>query len=109
MIIAKKINDWHFAISATTTNDEIKKNIPYLDMQLEAIERRDDAAAVLDEQGDQTVLQFYKIENVDVLFSSTFGYAFVNEQSNGISDSLFIGNDECESPEYAVKLWQQEI
>lgn len=93
-------------IRASTTTEEIEAAIPYLDMRKEAIERRDDAAAVLAEQGDQEVLELHHIDGVDVLFSPAFAYALVNERSNGIGDSLLIGNDECKSPEYAVSAWR---
>ena len=92
-------------ITATTTNEQIESAIPFLDMRKEAIERRNDAAAVLAEQGDQTVLELHDIEGVMVLFSPVFGYAIVNEQSSGIGESLLIDNEEAESPEHAAARW----
>jgi hypothetical protein len=93
-------------IRATTTSDEIESAIPYLDMRKEAIERRDDAAAVLAEQGDQDVLELHHIDGVDVLFSPAFAYALVNERTGGIGDSLLIGAHECNGPEHAVSVWR---
>ena len=93
-------------IRASTTTEEIEAAIPYLDMRKEAIERRDDAAAVLTEQGDQEVLELHRIDGVDVLFSPAFAYALVNERTGGIGDSLLIGADECKSPEYAASVWR---
>lgn len=93
-------------IRASTTTDEIDAAIPYVDMRKEAIERRDDAAAVLAEQGDQEVLELHHIDGVDVLFSPVFAYALVNERTTGIGDSLLIGADECPNPEHAVSVWR---
>ena len=93
-------------IRATTTTEAIEAAIPYVDMRKEAIERRDDAAAVQAEQGDQVVLELHDIDGVDVLFSPAFAYALVNERTTGIGDSLLIGNDECKSPEHAACVWR---
>ena len=95
-------------ITATTTDDEIYEAIPYLDMCQEAIERRDDAAAVLEEQGNQTVLEYSQADGVDVLYSPDFGYALVNERTAGVGDSLLIGNGECTGPEQAARVWRGE-
>lgn len=95
-------------ISATTTTEQIEAAIPYVDMRKEAIERRDDAAAVLSEQGDQDVLELHDIDGVDVLYSPVFGYALVNERTSGVGDSLLIESGECESPEHAVSVWRGE-
>ena len=93
-------------IRASTTTEEIEAAIQYLDMRKEAIERRDDAAAVLAEQGDQEVLELHHIDGVDVLFSPVFAYALVNERTTGIGESLLIGNNDCKSPEHAVSVWR---
>jgi hypothetical protein len=95
-------------IKATTTDQEIENAMRYVDMQKEAKERRDDAAAVLAEQGDQAVLELHDIDGVDVLYSPTFGYALVNEVSPGIGDSLLIENGEAGSPEHAARIWAEE-
>lgn len=92
-------------IRATTSDDAIVAAIPYLDMRAEAIERRDDAAAVLEEQGDQVVLELHEIDGVSVLYSPTFGYALVNQGSLGVGDSLLIGNGEATSPAHAAGIW----
>jgi hypothetical protein len=95
-------------IKASTTTESIEAAIPYLDMRQEAIERRDDAAAVLGEQGDQTVLELHNISGVDVLYSPVFGYAYVNETSPGIGNSLVISSGEADSPEQAAEKWNAE-
>ena len=92
-------------IKASTNTDSIEAAIPYLDMRQEAIERRDDAAAVLEEQGDQVVLELHKINGVDVLYSPAFGYAYVNEASPGVGNSLVISGGEADSPEHAAGKW----
>lgn len=98
----------YLTITATTTDDEINNAIPYLDMRQEAIERRDDAAAVLEEQGDQMVLEYCQVEGVDVLYSPDFGYALVNERTAGAGDSLLIGNGKCAGPYHAARVWRGE-
>jgi hypothetical protein len=95
-----------FAIRATTTDDDLQ-SIPYLDMRQESTERRDDALAIINEQGDQVVLEYHNIDGVDVLFSPAFGYAMVNEQSSGVGNSLVIETWQCESPEHAVRVWRE--
>ena len=92
-------------IKASTTIEAIEAAIPYLDMRREAIERRDDAAAVLQEQGDQVVLELHDVDGVDVLYSPVFGYAYVNERSPGIGNSLVISSGEADSPEHAAEQW----
>ena len=94
------------AIRATTTDAEIAAAIPYADMRVEARDRRDDAAAVLAEQGDQIVLELHDIDGVDVLYSPAYSYAMVNERSPGGGDSLMIANSECDAPEMAVLIWR---
>lgn len=93
-------------IRATTTDNELA-SISYLDMRQEAAERRDDALAVINEQGDQVVLEYHHIDGVDVLYSPAFSYAMVNEQSSGIGDSLVIETWQCESPEHAARVWRE--
>jgi len=92
-------------ITATTTDDDLQA-IPYLDMRQEATERRDDALAVINEQGNQTVLEYHHIDGVDVLYSPVFAYATVNELSSGIGNSLVIEAWQCESPEHAARVWR---
>lgn len=92
-------------IKASTTDAEIESAIPYIDMRSEAIGRRDDAAAVLEEQGDVTVLEYHSIDGVDVLYSPAFGYAYVNAMSPGVGDSMLIDNDEADSPDHAARQW----
>lgn len=92
-------------ITATTSDEELD-GIRFLDMRQEARERRDDAAAVIDEQGDQEVLELHEIDGVTVLYSPTFGYALVNEYSNDVGDSLVIDNGEAESPSAAAQAWK---
>lgn len=96
-------------ITATTSTDAIEAAIPFLDMRREAIERRDDAAAVLPEQGDQTVLELHEIDGVTVLHSPAFEYAYVNEAGPGVGDSLLIENWECPTPDHAARVWRGEV
>jgi hypothetical protein len=77
-------------ISATTTTDAIEDAIRFLDMRTAAIEARDMSAAVLQEQGDQIVLELHEDGDVVVLWSPTFGHAWVNEISTGTGNSLFV-------------------
>jgi hypothetical protein len=94
-------------IKASTTTDEIESAIPYLDMRQEAIERRDDALAVLAEQGDNTVLELHdEGDDISVLYSPTFDYAYVNQKSPGIGNSLLIESGEAGSPEHAASVWR---
>ena len=93
-------------ITATTTTEAIEAAIPFLDMRAEAIERRDDAAAVLDDLGELTVLEYHDIDGVAVLYSPTLGYAMVNEFSAGVGNSLVIDNGEADSPEHAAAKWR---
>lgn len=92
-------------ITATTTTEAIEAAIPFLDMREHAIEQRDMAAAVIDEQGDQTVLELHDIDGVTVLYSPAFGYAYVNQASPGVGNSLLIDNGEADSPEDAAQQW----
>lgn len=92
-------------ICATTTDADLEA-IPFLDMRREARERRDDAAAVIEEQGDQLVLELHEIGGVTVLYSPVFGYALINELSPGVSDSLLVDNGQAESPEHAATFWR---
>ena len=93
-------------ISATTTDDQIERAIPFLDMREHAIERRDDAAAVIDEQGDQVVLELHDIDGVAVLWSPVFGYAYVNHDGPGRGNSLFFGDTSgCTSADDAALAW----
>lgn len=96
-------------ITATTSTEQIEAAIPYADMRKEAIERRDDAAAVLAEQGDQVVLELHSVDGVDVLYSPAFGYALVNAVSRGVGDSLVIDNGEANSAEHAAAVWVGEV
>jgi hypothetical protein len=95
-------------IKASTTTQEIEDAIPYVDMRRHAIERRDDAAAVIGEQGDQEVLELHQIDGVDVLYSPTWGYAYVNQQGSGTGDSMVLDNGEAESAEHAARLWREQ-
>lgn len=92
-------------IKATTTTDEIEGAIQFIDMREHAIEQRDYAAAVLDEQGDETVLELHELGDVIVLFSPIFGYAYVNERTHGVGNSLLIENGQADSPEDAAEQW----
>lgn len=96
-------------ITATTSTGAIEAAIPFLDMRREAIERRDDAAAVLPEQGDQAVLELHEIDGVTVLYSPVFGYAYVNEMLPGVGDSLVIESGDADSPEHAARTWRGEV
>lgn len=88
-------------ITATTDTASIEAAIPYLDMRAAALEARDMAAAVIPEQGDQVVLELHEVDDdILVLYSPTFGYAYVNRV--GVGDSLLIDNGEALSPEDAA-------
>lgn len=90
-------------IRATTTNEAIEDAIPFLDMRSHAIEMRDMAAAVIEEQGDQNVLELHEFGDIVVLYSPDFGYAYVNERSVGVGNSLVVENDH--TLEECVKHW----
>lgn len=96
----------YLAITATTTDAELE-SIRYNDMRREARERRDDATAVLDEQGDQTVLEYQEFDDgVAALFSPVFGYALANQWSGGVGDSLLIESGHADSIEHAAQQWR---
>ena len=92
-------------IKASTNTDTIESTIPFLDMRAHAIEVRDMAAAIINEQGDQDVLELHQFGDVHVLYSPTFGYAYVNEKTTGTGDSLVIDNGEADSAEHAAAQW----
>ena len=94
-------------IKATTTDEAIESEIRFLDMQANAIEMRDMAKAVIEEQGDQAVLELHEFGDVVVLYSPTFGYAFVNERSTGIGNSLQIDGGNADSAEHAAQQWSE--
>ncbi len=93
-------------ITASTSTDAIEAAIPFLDMRAHAIDLRDMAAAVIEEQGDQLVLEVHDVDGVSVLYSPTFGYAYVNEPSPGVGDSVLIDNGEADSAEHAADLYK---
>jgi hypothetical protein len=95
-------------IKASTTTQQIEDAIRYLDMRKHAIERRDDAAAVIAEQGDQEVLELHHIDGLDVLYSPTWGYAYVNHPTGGIGDSMVLDNGEADSAEHAARVWREQ-
>lgn len=95
-------------ITATTANEAIEAEIPFLDMRDHAAEVRDMAAAVIEEQGAQVVLELHEIDGVTVLYSPVFGYAYVNQASPGVGNSLLIGNGEADSPEHAAQQWNAQ-
>ena len=89
-------------IRATTLDAELDA-IPFLDMRREATERRDDAKAVQSEQGDQIVLEYIEYsDGVAVLYSEAFCYAYVNQTSPGVGDSLVINVGDASSVEAAA-------
>lgn len=92
-------------ITPATATEAIEAAIPFLDMRGHAFEQRNMAAAVREEQGDQAVLELHDIDGVAVLYSPVFGYAYVNEMSTGVGNSLLIGNGEADSPEHAAQEW----
>jgi len=93
-------------ISATTTDEQISRAIEPIDMREAAIEARDMAAAVLTEQGDQIVLELHEDGDVVVLWSPTFGHAWVNEISTGTGNSLFV--EYAQTPDDAAAEWRCE-
>lgn len=98
--------DLHLAISASTTDLELEV-IACSDMRREAHERRDDAAAVRQEQGNQEVLEYAEyVDGVAVLYSPTFGYAYVNRRIADGRASLIIENGGAESVEHAAQIWR---
>lgn len=92
-------------IRATTTDAEIDSAIRYMSMHDHAIEMRDMAAAVMEQQGDQVVLEYHDINGVDVLWSPVFQYAYVNAMSSGVGDSMVIEQYEAKTPEAAAQQW----
>ncbi len=64
--------------ASTTTYADIEDAIPYGEMRRHAIERRDGAAGVIDELGDEEVLDLYEIDGVLVLWSDAFCYGVMN-------------------------------
>lgn len=93
-------------ITGITHNKAIEGQLGHFpDMLEHAIEQRDDAR-VLDPTED--VLEVHTIEDVVILYSPTFGYAYVNEEGDGIGDSMLIGNGECDSAAHAYYLWTGE-
>lgn len=96
-----------FDISASTDDAEIESAIGYCDMSKEAKERRDDAAAVMDEQGDQKVLEYIEFaDGVAVLFSPVFGYAYINQRSPGVGDSMLVESGGADSADHAARIWR---
>lgn len=94
-------------ISASTTDAEIECAIDYCDMSKEAKERRDDAAAVIAEQGDQVVLEYVEFaDGVAVLYSPEFGYAYVNQRSPGVGDSMLVESGKADSADHAAHIWR---
>jgi hypothetical protein len=91
-------------ITGATSTDQIEQAIPYLDMRAHAIEIRDMADGVLDDS--ETVLELHEAGDILVLYSPVFDYAYVNEQSVGVGDSLTIDNDEAGGVAGAVKQWR---
>lgn len=96
-------------ITAATSNETLEQEIPFIDMREHAAEMRDMAAAVTEEQGDQVVLELHDIDGVTVLYSPAFSYAYVNEMSVGVGNSLLIGNGEADSPEHAAQQWAENV
>jgi hypothetical protein len=95
-------------IRATTTDAELE-TIQFVDMRAEAKERRDDALAVMAEQGDQVVLEYVEYnDGVAVLYSPAFGYALVNCHSTGVGDSYLIESGLAESAENAADTFRRE-
>ncbi len=96
-----------FTICASTTDTDIEAAIPFCEMRREAIERRDDAAAVIDEQGDQAVLDLYEINGVTVLWSEAYCYGVVNETGPGVGDCMYVSEDQdgVVSPVQAAAYW----
>lgn len=94
-------------VKASTTNEALESAIPFLDMREHAQEARDTAAAVIEEQGDQDVLEYHDIGGVSVLISPVFGYAYVNELSAGVGNSLVLENGEADDAEHAASVWRE--
>jgi hypothetical protein len=92
-------------IKASTTTEEIEAAIPFIDMREEALERRDDAAAVIADQGDQAVLEYHNVDGISVLYSPSFGYAYVNQYGPGAADSLLVENGDADSAEHAAQIY----
>ena len=70
-------------ITATTTDEAIEAAIPFSDMRAHAIELRDSAAAVLDVQGDQEVLELH-------VFGDDF---YVTQDAEGNTHTTIIQRD----------------
>ncbi|MCS0585341.1 hypothetical protein NX784_27555 [Massilia pinisoli] len=74
-------------------------------MRDHARECRDDASAIVKDEGDCTLLKYHDADGVNVLYSPEFGYAYVNEKSPGVGNSLFLEIDEVTSVEQAAEMW----
>lgn len=94
-------------IRASTTDSKLDA-IPYIDMRAHAREQRDMAAAVQEQQGDQEMLEYHQFDDANVLYSPTFGYAYVNGSTPGTGDSLLIENGMADSAEHAASIWRGE-
>jgi hypothetical protein len=92
-------------ISATTTDAQIEAAIPFIDMRHHATEVRDMAAAVLQEQGDIERLELHEIDGISVLYSPEYAYAYVNQVSSGVGNSLVIDADGARTVGDAVAQW----
>lgn len=92
-------------ISAATTDAELE-TIPFPDMRASAIDLRDMAAAVRDEQGDITRAKLHDIDGVTVLWVDACCYGYVNGMSMGVLPSFeFDETDQVRSPEEAAHAW----
>jgi hypothetical protein len=107
IVKGQRVVNQALSITATTSDIELE-DIPYNDMRREARERRDDAAAVLEEQGDQQVLEYVEYgDGVAVLYSPAWGYAYVNKRSNGVGDSILIEQGNADSADHAAHIWRE--
>ena len=90
-------------ITATTTDEVLEREIPFLDMRSFAAERRDDAKAVYDADGSEdVVLTLHDIDGAIVLWDADWACGYVNRVTTGIGNSRILENDEVGSPEAAA-------
>ena len=80
-------------------------------MRKEARGRRDDERAIAEgwELSDdfQTLTYHEFADGVCVLYSPIFGYAYANQNTTGVGDSLLIESGRAGSPGHAAAQWRQ--
>ena len=56
---------------------------------------------------DQKVLEYIEFaDGVAVLFSPVFGYAYINQRSPGVGDSMLVESGGADSADHAARIWR---